>query len=149
MVARAQGDKIRREGGFGSQSCKSFLHALLRLMLEAVAVWANWLKRLSAKSYEKKMSGGIWLLRLHIQECGKWQKYESRTENFKKNNYRGGIICCEIKHQRRSSTFWDIRISLYMYGKYISFFPTDRLIPLSYLCAKYDTWTRSRGISSA
>lgn len=39
-------------------------------MLEAVAVWANWLKSLTAKGYEKKMSGGIWLLHLHIQESG-------------------------------------------------------------------------------
>ena len=63
---KPRGDKIRREGGFGSQSCKSFLHALLRLTLETVAGWANWLGRLSAQSYEKKESGAIWLLRLHV-----------------------------------------------------------------------------------
>lgn len=37
-------------------------------MLEAVAVWANWLKRLTAKGYEQKMSGGICLLHLHMHE---------------------------------------------------------------------------------
>lgn len=68
MVAEAQGAVIRREGGFGSQSCKSFLHAPLRLLLETAAVTANWWKGLSAQSYEKKMSVEIWLLRLHLEE---------------------------------------------------------------------------------
>lgn len=53
---RSPGGVIRREGGFGSQSCKSFLHAPLWLLLETAAVAANWWKGLSAQSYEKKMS---------------------------------------------------------------------------------------------
>lgn len=73
MVAEAQGAVIRHEGGFGSQSCKSFLHAPLWLLLETAAVRANWLKGLSAQIYEKKMSGEIWLLHPHLQENYKVQ----------------------------------------------------------------------------
>lgn len=56
-------------------------------MLEAVAVWANWLKGLTAQSYEKRMSGGIWLASpLHIQEFGK----NGRMRKLKRENKKQG-----------------------------------------------------------
>lgn len=60
-------------------------------MLEAVAVWANWLKGLTAQSYEKRMSGGIWLASpLHIQEFGKNGRMRWGLRKLKRENKKQG-----------------------------------------------------------
>lgn len=63
-----RGDEIRHEGGFGPQSCKSFLHACPppSSCWETVAIGANWLKALSKLrqgNEGQKLIGLLWTRR--------------------------------------------------------------------------------------
>lgn len=86
-----------------------------QLMLETVAVWANWLKGLwQLKAMKRKWATESNWLCLYKQQSEKWQRDHTGVKEFKRKNNEKGVMTCHNTNIEKIKGIFVLYLSCYL-----------------------------------